>query len=366
LTEVRAPGRTGADVRIDLRRAPLAAVRSLDLRSPDRDFWADEQALWDRFSASWAGLDDAAWRLPGAAPSDAGGPDWSLGDHIGHFAMWQDVATDYTIRAESTGVWPSDDDFDGGDFDLYNERHREPWASRPPAEIRVHVAAGRQRLLEVTSRLPIEVIRSDDGWGWVYMALHGHSLDHLVVVEPWSERLHERQAEHDPFVPDPRPSTGDDEADRATFWAAEGSVARLFDELVRPVPIERWTAGEVTAGWTLRDHVAHLADWFEEGAVAVEEHATTGSWRSGPTEGFDAWNERALDRRRDLDAAAVLTRHDETLARLRAAAAAMPMETLRTPDGWSWVYECLHGHVRSHLASIGPWVVRLDWPRETA
>jgi hypothetical protein len=31
--------------------------------------------MWDRFEAVWAGLDDAAWQLPGAAPSDAGGPD---------------------------------------------------------------------------------------------------------------------------------------------------------------------------------------------------------------------------------------------------------------------------------------------------
>ena len=31
-------------------------------------------------------------------------------------------------------------------------------------------------------------------------------------------------------------------------------------------------------------------------------------------------------------------------------------------DGWSWTYECLHGHVRSHLAMVGPWRARLDWP----
>ena len=58
----------------DLRRAPLTAIRSRDLRAPDRDMWADEAALWDRLTGTWAGLDDAAWHLPGAAPSDAGGP----------------------------------------------------------------------------------------------------------------------------------------------------------------------------------------------------------------------------------------------------------------------------------------------------
>ena len=55
----------------DLRRASLNDIRNLDLRSPARDFWADEAALWDRMITTWAGLDEAAWHLPGAARSDA-------------------------------------------------------------------------------------------------------------------------------------------------------------------------------------------------------------------------------------------------------------------------------------------------------
>ena len=62
----------------DLRRAPLATLRSVRFRSGSRDLWADEAAMYDRLLGSWAGLDDAAWHLPGAAPSDVGGPDWSL------------------------------------------------------------------------------------------------------------------------------------------------------------------------------------------------------------------------------------------------------------------------------------------------
>ena len=86
-------------IAVDLRRAPLAALRDVDLRAPERDLWADEAALWDRLVASWAGLDDAAWHLPGAAPSDAGGPDWSLAEHVGHIAAWQELAIDYTATA---------------------------------------------------------------------------------------------------------------------------------------------------------------------------------------------------------------------------------------------------------------------------
>jgi hypothetical protein len=32
------------------------------------------------------------------------------------------------------------------------------------------------------------------------------------------------------------------------------------------------------------------------------------------------------------------------------------------PEGFSWAYEDLHGHVRAHLAMIGPWVARAGWP----
>ena len=37
------------------------------------------------------------------------------------------------------------------------------------------------------------------------------------------------------------------------------------------------------------------------------------------------------------------------------AADSLSVEELRSPDGWSWVYDCLHGHTRKHLAMLGPW-----------
>jgi DinB family protein len=186
----------------DLRHARLSDIRSRDLRGPDRDLWADEGALWDRLIASWAGLDDTAWHLPGAAPSDAGGADWSLAEHVGHIADWQELAVDYTARAMATGEWPADSDYDGGDFDTYNERRREPWASLPSAAILARLEAARPRLLELAHALSAETIRTDPGWAWVYPALHGHYLDHLAVIEPWTGELRRRTAETDPLVAD--------------------------------------------------------------------------------------------------------------------------------------------------------------------
>ena len=136
---------------------------------------------------TWAGLDDAAWHVPGAAPSDAGGPAWSLAEHVGHIADWLELARDYTTRAIETGEWPSDDDY--GDFDTYNEGRREPWASMPRDEILGRMEAARPRLLEVAQRLSPEVVRGDDSWRWLFAALHGHYLDHLAVIEPWTAEL---------------------------------------------------------------------------------------------------------------------------------------------------------------------------------
>jgi hypothetical protein len=348
----------GATVRtaVDLRRAPLADVRAVDLREPTRDLWVDEIALWDRFIGSWAGLDDAAWHLPGAAPSDAGGPDWSLAEHVGHVADWQELAIDYVATATATGRWPSDDDYDGGDFDRYNERRRAPWTTMPARRIEARLVAARPRLLAAVQRLPSTTIRSDAAWGWVYSTLHGHYLDHLSVVEPWTGELRVRQTDGDPFVADPRA------ADEADFRAQEAVVGVQFDALVRVLPPERWARPDVTPGWTLRDHVAHLADWATEAVRAIEEYHATGTWLADPDEGVDAWNERHVLAMRGETVAVTLGRYHASRAALLDAVATLTTEELRSADGWSWAYDCLHGHVRKHLAMVGAWSASADWP----
>jgi hypothetical protein len=341
---------------VDLRRSSLADIRALDLRSPGRDPWADEAALWDRLWSTWAGLDGAAWHLPGAAPSAAGGPDWSLAEHVGHLADWQELAIDYVGTALQSGRWPSDDDYDGGDFDRFNERRRAPWTTMSSAAILARLQASRPRLLEAAARLSLDELRGDDAWGWVYMTLHGHYLDHLGLIEPWTDLLRARQTDGDPFIADPRA------ADHAGLEADIAAVDALFDDLIRRLPADRWTAGEVTPGWTLRDHVAHIADWMDEGARAIAVYRDSGVWLSDPEEGVDAWNERHVAERRGESAHATLARYDAAHARLLDAARAMSVEELRSPDGWSWVYDCHHGHVRKHLAMVGRWCVMDGWP----
>ena len=347
---------------VDLRRAPLGDLRAIDFRAAERDFRADGRALLDRLVATWAGLDDAAWRLPGASASDAGGPDWSYRDHVAHLAGWAELGIGIAGTALDGGPWPSDEAFGGGNFDQFNEALRERWREVPPAEVRSRLLAATEQLAGLAGRFAPETLRGDDAWGWIYMTLHGHQLDHLGLVEPWADRLRERQAEGDPFGPDPVLGSDDPAADRAAFWAEEADLFATFAAQLDAVPAGAREIFEVTPGWSLKDHLAHVGSWFEEGAEAVEEHLRSGGWRSGPAEGLDAWNARNLERLRPLPWAELRHRLDVTRQRIRAVAHELDEPDFRSTDGWDWTYWDLTGHVRSHLAMIAPWCVRTAWP----
>ncbi len=345
---------------VDLRRAPLSDLRAIDFRATERDFFADGRAIFDRFSATWAGLDDPAWALTGASASDAGGPDWSYRDHAVHLAGWAEIGVGLVQTALESGRWPADEDF--GDFDQFNETLRGRWADVRPPEIRSRLEAATTTLVELAGRLAPPILRGDDAWGWVYMTLHGHQLDHLGVVEPWADRLRERQAEGDPFGPDPMIGTADAAADQAAFWADEADLFAAFTRLIDAVPADRREVFEVTPDWSLKDHVAHVGSWFEEGAAAIEEHLRGGGWRSGPVEGLDAWNARNLEALRPLPWAEIRHRLELNRQRIRAVAHELGQADFRSADGWDWTYWDLAGHVRAHLAMVAPWCIRTAWP----
>jgi hypothetical protein len=352
-----------ADPLVDLRRASLSDLRGIDFRSPSRDYWADEAAIHDRLVAVWAGLDAAAWRLPGAAPSDAGGSDWSLLDHVAHVVDWWELATGYIAGVLRGEPWPADGDYDaGGDFDALNERRRSLFAGIDPAALRGRGALAHDRVLALARQLPPETIRGDAAWGWVHQVLHGHALDHLTVLEPWADSLRARQIGNDPFGPDPQPQRATLGADVARFWATAEPILADADGLIAGVTDDAWTRPS-DGDWTLADHVAHLAGWFVEAARALEAHRRGGPWADLPAEGLDAFNERQVHEARGAAPAELRRRYATGLAALRTSIGAMTDDEWLDPEGFSWAYEDLHGHVRAHHAMIGPWAARVGWPR---
>ena len=184
-------------------------------------------------------------------------------------------------------------------------------------------------------------------WGWVYMTLHGHYLDHLAVIEPWADALRARQADGDPFADDPRAGRPR-RASRPRTRPSPPSSTRSSDA----VPAERWDAAEVTPGWTLRDHVGHLADWAAEGVRAIEVFRRRGHWLADPEEGLDAWNERHVAAARGESAAATLARYDATRADLHAAIASL---VHRGPALARRLVVGVRLPARTHAASTSPW-----------
>ena len=127
------------------------------------------------------------------------------------------------------------------------------------------------------------------------------------------------------------------------------------------MPDERWSEGE--GDWTFADHGGHIAGWFVEGARALEAHARIGRWREMPAEGVDAYNARQVASLRGISPTLLRERYVAGRDRLRAAIDAMTDAEWLDPQGFSWAYEDLHGHVRAHHAMLGPWAARLGWPR---
>jgi hypothetical protein len=347
---------------VDLRRGPLAALRAIDFRQPSRDYWADEAAIHDRFAAVWAGLDDAAWRLPGAAPSDAGGPDWSLLDHVAHVVDWWELAAGYIGEVLAGAPWPADEDFyAGGDFNALNEERRARFTDLAPAELRARGLLAHERAVAVARALDPATIRSDAAWGWVHQVLHGHEIDHLTVLEPWADALRARQVQNDPFGPDPQPTRAGLDADVARFWATAEPILVAFERAMADTPERAWT--EATGGdWTFADHVAHLAGWFNAGADALERHRAGLGWRELPADGTDALNDRHVRAARGTPPSELRRRFAAGRTRLEAAIRSMTGDEWLDPEGFSWAYEDLHGHVRAHHAMIGPWLARVGWP----
>ncbi len=161
-------------------------------------------------------------------------------DHVAHIAAWEEVGVEYVEKALATGIWPTDEDFDGGDFDRFNEQQRPAWAGIDPPELRARLDDSHERLVALVRRLSLATIRSDAAWGWVYLVLHGHVLDHLGVLEPWADQLRARQIEGDPFAVDGEYVLTDADGPIERFWAAEGAILRQFDGLVRALPLDAW------------------------------------------------------------------------------------------------------------------------------
>ncbi len=144
----------------------------------------------------------------------------------------------------------------------------------------------------------------------------------------------------------------------------DATIAAAFRDAIATVPEPDWTVVPDGTDWSLADHVAHLTGWFAIAAAALDAHAAGGDWAAMPPEGVDAYNDRQVRAARGTRPVTLLAGFDAGLERLRRAVSAMTDEEWLDPEGFSWAYEDLHGHVRAHHAMTGPWLARTTWPAD--
>ena len=351
----------GTATGVDLRRAPLADLRGVDLRAPERDLWADEAALWDRLVASWAGLDDAAWHLPGAAPSDAGGPDWSLAEHVGHIAAWQELAIDYTANGDRDGPL--------ADRRGLRRRRLRPVQRAPARAMGVAVTRrdaapprGRpRRPPRGGQRLSPAAIRGDAAWGWVYLTLHGHYLDHLAVIEPWADRAARPPGRRRPVRGRParrRP--------RRVRGRGRGSPTADLEALLARRParsLGRPTRSPPAGPCATTSPISPTGPRRASGPS--RSTGTSGEWLADPDEGIDAWNERMVERSRgEAPADARPLRAWPARRCSRPSRRSTSTRSARPTAGAGPTTACTATSA-STSRMLGPWCATAGWPDPT-
>ena len=298
---------------------------------------------------TWAGLDEAAWHLPGRRRRTRAGrtgrsPSTSATSRTGRSSRSTTRA-----RAWRPGDWPTDDDYDGGDFDRFNERRREPWTTMPRASI----SAGSGGAPAAPRGRPAPRARSDPS------RRLGLGLQHPprpLSRPPRGHRAVGRRAPGPPGRRRPvhrRPAAA---RPRRVRGPGRGHRAPTSMGSIRPLPPRSLDDAERHARL---GPCATTSPISPIGRTRAPGRSRCSAARAlaGRSRGGDRCVERADGR--------AVTRHGvaATLARYDAARSALleaigrpvNVEELRSPDGWSWAYDCLHGHVRKHLAMLGPW-----------
>ena len=249
-------------------------------------------------------------------------------------ADWYELAAAYIEEALETGRWPTDDEYDGGDFDTFQRAQSVDLSDLHPADLRARLDAAHAALIAIGGGLSLAAIYSDAAWGWVYNVLHGHAIDHLRVLEPWAGRLRARQEENDPFGPDPQPVASGLAAAKERFWADEASVTGPIRSRHPGVAVGCLDRRRGHARLDRRRPCRSHRRLVRRGRRGARGASPVGTWREVPPEGIDAWNEIQVRAARGDPVAELLRRYETGHARLRAAVAAMSDAEWLHPEGF--------------------------------
>ncbi|HEX2501607.1 MAG TPA: DinB family protein [Methylomirabilota bacterium] len=132
--------------------------------------------------------------------------------------------------------------------------------------------------------------------------------------------------------------------------------------LVRRLPRAALLQARTQADWSIRDVLAHVAAWEEEGArrlaLIARGRGARIVWYDTPAE-LDAFNARAVAAARRLGTAAVLRRLATARARLLAGLRRLPATALTDPTHalpvTRWLREFAWVHEGEHRREVRAW-----------
>ena len=239
----------------------------------------------------------------------------------------------------------------------YNERYRAPWATMPRDEILERLDARSPRAARRWR--PPDRCR-DPRRRAVGLGLHDPPRPLPGPCSGSSSRGRTRCASARSTAT--RSSTTRDPRSRRVPRRRTTAIQADFDRLIRTIPADRWRR---------RGHHARLDLARPRRAPRrLDGGGPPGARRlraTRPLAGRPRRGRRRLERPDGPRPPRQLHGGDAGSLRRDARGDAgrgpdLPMDDLRSPDGWSWAYDCLYGHTRKHLALLGPWCAAQAWP----
>lgn len=318
--------------------------------------------LLARIDASWQRLIDYVDSLQDDQRTQMVDPEhWTVKDHAIHLSVWEDsqaAALDREDRPTAMGVPPSS----WGDWDAVNAILQSRNRDRTWDDVRDAMHTSHARLIahiralsEAQLLLPYNHFQPASPWDVrVIDWLSGNTWDHYQEHQAYMEAIvRGDEDEHPPTVTEllRRIECGWDK-----LWAYLGTLTP--DQLT-----QKTDAG----GWTIKDHVIHLAMW-EYGVMALldgkSQLEAMGVGEATWEIGFDALNALIQERNREMSLEQVYTTfrslHAQTVERI----AQLSDEDLQRPTRYfqpasdqehpilGWLVADTYRHYIEHL----PWI----------
>lgn len=182
--------------------------------------------------------------------TDAGG--WTIKDHVMHLAVWEDgmnALFERRPRAEAMGVEPAL--FASGDWDAVNAVIQRRWQQLSWPEVTAAFQQAHERLIAKIQALSDEALQRPYNYyqpaaTWdrpVITTLIGNTSAHYAEHRPWIEAIAQSI-----------PTKAGLLAALQTGWTQLNAYLDTLSEAQASIPAD-------AGGWTVKDHVIHLALW---------------------------------------------------------------------------------------------------------